>query len=288
MPATSRSYRTSSVDLNVSPEIIKWMHALKGAPMSCLIGLHIAHPRPVGRQWLSLVTDYGYDAITKAMALLVDAYHLAARIGRFESWCLTDSGRQLKLPLFQALDEGDTPRAPIENGFSAFDSSSRSSLLKNNNSILLSTPTTTPGIENGFSVFDSTPAKPPEPLPENLAELFDGLLLGCAHDIAETAMRAALAGEWSAKQIECELTLWVLYVESPLGRGIDLPPARFAAAKIKKLEKSPDFFHRINRNDKHQGTAWNHWEESNRDRIRHAKKLLTEVYDYSFSPLSGW
>lgn len=266
--------KSYSLSIPGDPVAVQLLIALKGAPLSCLAALRIAHPRPLGRRELSAMTGWAKDKITAAMTLLVEVYAFAARIGRYESWCLTTKGVQLRLPLFSEISDPSNLRALPEDENIALPSSSSSSLLHGDFSFSLETPTTPPIVEGEKIVL--------EPLPEQLSDLFDGILLGCPQTFAESAMRAALK-EWKIAQVECELTLWVLYVESPLGRTIDLPPARFAAAKIKKLEKAPDFFHRSNRNDSRYGTAWDRWETENRDRIKRAKTLLKEVYDYSSS-----
>jgi len=256
-------------DLILNPpqtHALQLLRALKGAPLSCLHALHIAHPRALGRADLMLYTGWKKDVISQAMDLLVNVYFFAARVARYESWCLTETGRQLYLPGL-AANQIQAARAPIESDLIVLPSSSSSSIYIESTSLVVQETTTTTTNEGDLIA-----------LPENLTALFDNVLLGCPRAMGENAMRAALADDWTPEQIECELLQWVLYVESPLGRSINMPPARFAAAKIKKFEKCPDFFHRANLTDKQTGNAWEKWNRVNADLIRRAKTLLDFVY----------
>ena len=42
-----------TLDLPGNDDAIQLLRALKGAPLACLIALHIAHPRPLGREQLA-------------------------------------------------------------------------------------------------------------------------------------------------------------------------------------------------------------------------------------------
>lgn len=266
--AASRSYHTTSRAIDMDSDAVRLLRALKGAPFSCLAALHIAHPGPLGRSALQTMTGYAKDAITSAMNLLVNVYGFASRVGRFESWCLTTRGLQLKLPGFSTLLPKDGTRAPLEGDFSALAGSSGSSFIPSSiQPIEQTTPTTT---EGDFSAL--------EPLPPELTDLLDDVFLGCPRTLAETAMRAALKETWTPRQIECEALLWALYAESPLGSSIHTTPARFAARKIEHGEMSPDFLHRVDVRHPQTGAAWERWSEFWSDRIRRAKTLLNEVY----------
>ena len=248
-------------------EAIKLLRALRGAPLSCMVALYMTYPKPQGRAALVDMTRYGRDEITRAMNLLVNIYQLAARVTRFEGWCLTANGYQMRLPFFSALFAESSPRALSEGEKIAFDASSSSSFI--DSSVLNSElkTTTTPEREGEKIALD--------PLPEGLAGfLASDFLLGCPQTMAEKAVRAALENQWTPRQIECELTQWILYVESPLGRGIDLPPARFACAKVQKGEQCHEFFHHENPDDARSGKLWIRWRNRNDKRIRRAEELL--------------
>lgn len=76
------------------------MRALKGAPLSCLV-LMLMHRRPLGAKVLAQRTAYHINTVETALSTLA-GLGLAVKTGRFESWQLTDKGRQL--PLFDMDD----------------------------------------------------------------------------------------------------------------------------------------------------------------------------------------
>lgn len=262
----------STVSIPADPDTVQLVRALKGAPISCLFGMYLCYPQPVGREQLMLITGYKKDEVTDAMKLLINVYYLAAEVKRYFGWVITTKGKQLVLPLFFALTDKGTPRAAVEGDFPALDSSSSRSLLSSTD-LLNSITTPTPESEG-----ENIALVKINPLPEQLEDLISNLMLGCPRSYAESAMRDALAGGWSVDQVECELLCWVLYCESPFGRNIDLPPARFAAAKIKKCEPTDYFFDRYDTRDMKTGSSWEHWEYRNAARISRAKKLLKQVY----------
>lgn len=240
--------------LPVDVSSIRLLGALQGAPLSCLVALYLVHPQPVGRSDLAMMTAYGVATITRAMDKLVNVYHLAARMSRYESWCLTEQGVQLRLPFFGRLFPVAVPqletRAPREDSILALDGSSSSSLLTLSDSDLDLKTTTTPERE------DSILALPPEAL-----ELIEIYLRGCNRAASTNAVRTALERGDTLKDIESEMILWVSYAESPLGKGIR-GPAVLAASKIKAGEKCPDFLWRVDTNDRKTGAAWGRWKDA--------------------------
>src|SRR5437763_1216417 len=80
----------------MSEHPLSQLRALKGAPLSCLIAMHIA-AQPVGANWLSAITGYAHQAITKALIVLRE-FQLAVETSRFNGWTLTPHGQQLVLP----------------------------------------------------------------------------------------------------------------------------------------------------------------------------------------------
>lgn len=103
--------QTFTISLPGDPRAIELLRALKGAPLSCLVALRIAHPKPLDRDQLTLMTGWKKDLVTNAMKLLCDLYMFATRIARYRGWILTDVGKQLALPGLSPLLEKIAPRA---------------------------------------------------------------------------------------------------------------------------------------------------------------------------------
>src|SRR5262245_23644081 len=116
---------------NLDLATVQLLNALQGAPLTCLVGLYIAHPMPVGRAEIAMLTGYSAPTITRCMNLLVNVFHLAARMARYESWCLTDKGYQLRLPLFSGLFNKSDTRAPDEVKIFSLEPSSSSGFISN-------------------------------------------------------------------------------------------------------------------------------------------------------------
>lgn len=233
------------------PRAVDALFKLKGAPLSCLIGLYICHPHPVGRRVLEIMTGYHKDAVTRAMYVLTVTLGYASRLERrYEAWCLTTTGVQLRLPLFSALFRDNGPRALVEGDFSALPGSS-SSLSPLFDLEMEKTTTTTPEREGDFSA-----------LPQEATDLIAKYLRGCKTEIAQAAVRTALERGDTLKEIESEMILWVMYGESPLGYGIH-GAARHAAARIRDGEKCPDYLFRVDPQHPKFGDAWKRWKEAN-------------------------
>lgn len=271
----------NTVTLYGDPDAARLLRDLKGAPLSCLIALYIEHPHPVGQRALQMLTAFSKDAVSKAMNVLVNLHHLASRVGRYESWCLTTKGIQLRLPLFLALSENSSARAPVEGGKNALEMVVSSGLYISSSNDLEQTTTTTER-EGDFSAFppDAKPAL--DLLPSEASALIETYLRGCKRAVAQNAVRAALERGDTLDDIEAEMISWVMYAESPLGKGIRSAPIH-AAARIKSGEKCPEFLFRINKKDKHDGDAWAAWERANEDWIQRLATLRGKPLQGSLS-----
>lgn len=261
----------NTVTLYGDPDAARLLRDLKGAPLSCLIALYIEHPHPVGQRALQMLTAFSKDAVSKAMNVLVNLHHLASRVGRYESWCLTTKGIQLRLPLFLALSENSSARAPVEGGKNALEMVVSSGLYISSSNDLEQTTTTTER-EGDFSAFppDAKPAL--DLLPSEASALIETYLRGCKRAVAQNAVRAALERGDTLADIEVEMISWVIYAESPLGKGIRSASIH-AAARIKSGEKCPEFLFRVNKKDKHDGDAWAAWEHANEEWIQRLAEL---------------
>lgn len=287
----------NTVTLYGDPDAARLLRDLKGAPLSCLIALYIEHPHPVGQRALQMLTAFSKDAVSKAMNVLVNLHHLASRVGRYESWCLTTKGIQLRLPLFLALSENVSPRAPGEGEKNALEMVVGSGLYLSSSNDLVQTTTTTTEREGVFSAFPNASARimPNEnglradALPQNVKPAIDILpseanaliekyLRGCKRATSQHAVRAALARGESLADIEAEMIAWVMYAESPLGKGIR-SPAIHAVSKIKDGEKCPDFLFRVNEKDREHGDAWRKWLEANESWLARLSALQTPASD---------
>lgn len=225
--------KSYSMSVYGDPAAVQLLRALKGAPLSCLGALFLAHPHPLGRDQICAMTDWKRESVTAAMRLLCDVYMLAARMGRYESWCLTTKGVQLHLPLISAPLDNSAPRALGEGDFSAFPPSSSSSfILSDSDSFELKTTTTTTKNEGDFSAFV---------FPERAVEILDEFFDGCPKAIAETALRTALERGDPLPLIEYRALAWSLYCASPRGASIKAHSI-FTARKIEKGERCPDIF----------------------------------------------
>lgn len=283
---------TTSVTLPGDSHKINLLRALKGAPLSCLHALYLAHPTPLDRTQLCLMTDYGKDEITHAMRLLCDLHGFATRLGRYAGWILTSVGAQLHLPGFPVLasaDSGeirtDVPRALGESDFSAFPNGSSGSLYISSSDDLVQTTTTTTGREGDFSAFakpdELGPHKPAiDLLPSEANDLIETYLRGCKRATSQHAVRAALARGDSLADIEAEMIAWVIYAESPLGKGIR-SPAIHAVSKIKDGEKCPEFLFRVNKQDREHGDTWRKWLAANETWLARLRELQTPASDNS-------
>lgn len=287
MPSEHRKMVTTSVTLPGDPRAIELLRALRGAPLSCLQALRIAHPTPLDRTQLCMMTNYKKDEVTEAMRLLCDLYGFATRISRYAGWILTQVGAQLHLPGFQQILTPETPRALGEGDFSAFPPSSSSGLYISSSSEIVQTTTTTPS-EGDFSAFPNASARiepnlrgvRADALPPEANDLIEKYLRGCKRAVAENAVRAALARGDTLESIEIEMLSWVMYAESPLGKGIRSASIH-AAARIKSGEKCPEFLFRVNKKDKDDGDAWTAWERANEEWIQRLEELQSES-------LHGW
>lgn len=278
---------TTSVTLPGDSHKINLLRALKGAPLSCLHALYLAHPTPLDRTQLCLMTDYGKDEITHAMRLLCDLHGFATRLGRYAGWILTSVGAQLHLPGFPVLERADSgeirtdvPRALGEGDFSAFPNGSSSSLYISSSIDLLQTTTTTTTTERegDFSAFP-TDAKPAiDLLPSEANDLIETYLRGCKRATSQHAVRAALARGDTLADIEAEMIAWVMYAESPLGKGIR-SPAIHAVSKIKDGEKCPEFLFRVDEKDRACGDAWRKWLDANKTWIARLYELQTPAFE---------
>lgn len=74
---------------------LKMVRNLKGAPLSCLVVLHLVN-QPVTAKFLCRHTGYSDHSITNALALLED-YQLAMGDTHRSNWRLTNGARQLPL-----------------------------------------------------------------------------------------------------------------------------------------------------------------------------------------------
>lgn len=274
---------TNSVTLPGDPRSIELLRALRGAPLSCLHALRIAHPTPLDRTQLCMMTNYRKDEVTEAMRLLCDLYGFATRIGRYAGWILTQVGVQLHLPGFQQVLTQETPRALGEGDFSAFPNGSSSSLYISSSNELVQTTTTTTEREGDFSAFPTNSKADLDLLPSEANALIEQYLRGCKRATSQHAVRAALARGDSLADIETEMILWVIYAESPLGKGIR-SPAIHAASKIKDGEKCPDFLFRVNEKDREHGDAWRAWLVANETWLARLRELQTPASVVSNSP----
>ncbi len=266
-----RSY-TTSLDLPGDTYAYSVLRALRGAQLSCLHALSIAHPKPLNRTQLILATDYKKDEVTNAMRILESVFGFVARVGRYAGWVLTTKAQQLNLPLFSAFFEKSSPRAPAESDLIAFPNGSSSSFISiSSNELVQQTTTTTPS-ESDFSAFVLTNQQTIDALPSAASELISNYLRGCKRATAESAVRVALARGDTLADIETEMILWVTYAESPLGKGIRSAPI-LAAAKLRNGEKCPDFLFRVNRKDREHGDAWAAWEEANETWLARLREL---------------
>jgi hypothetical protein len=87
------------------------LRALKGAPLSCLFALLLAH-QPVTARWLSAATGYGNQAITTALSTL-EQFRYAVCDSHRSAWRLAE-GVQLALPFGPDLiaDHGNHDSVP--------------------------------------------------------------------------------------------------------------------------------------------------------------------------------
>ena len=252
-----------SLSLNAyQMQAVHLLRALRGAPIACLHALHIMHPRPLGRADLVSLTGFNRDAITKAMTLLVNVYFLAARIGRYESWCLTDKGKQLPLPLLGAgniaQNQEIAARALLEGDFSAPEPSSSSSYLLVQTELNHKT-TTTP--EGDFSALE-----PKFDLPPRIAALHDEWFDGCPQTLFRRAMQTALERGDPAVRIEYRAVAWSLYTQSPFGANIRARSI-FVARKIENDERCPEIFDEMDRD----------WRRQHADALKRLDDLETEL-----------
>lgn len=261
---------TMTLTIPGNPDAIQILRALKGAPLSCLGALRIAHPSLLGQKQLMFMTDYKKDAVTDAMTLLCTVYGFATRSARYNSWGLTTVGVQLKLPGLSDVFSPDASRALLEGDFSALPSSSSSSFLSLSNSESTEKTTTTTENESGKTALPKNEG--PEPVSEEAKALIAKYLRGCQPVHGENAIRAALARGETLQDIEIQMIEWVTYGESPCGKGI-IGPAVVAASKIKKGEKCPVFMHRINTDDPHTGRLWKEWLSVNEDWLERLDEL---------------
>ena len=239
-------------------QAVHLLRALKGAPLACLHALHIMHPHALGRADLISFTGWNKDAVTKAMTLLVNVYFLAARVGRYESWCLTDKGKQLPLPLLTAGNQAQNAeidaRAPIEGDFFALEPSSSSGNIYVPD--LIERETTTTAKSEGGKIA----------LPLKALEIIDEWFDGCPQTIVSRAFQSALTRGDTFPLIEYRVIAWHLYTQSPLGRSIKAR-AIFVARKIENGERCPDFFKEMDSD----------WRYTNREMLRRLDVLDTQM-----------
>lgn len=246
------------MNLSLTPyqtQAVQLLRALRGPALSCLHALHLVHPHPLGRADLVYFTGFNKDAVTKAMALLVNVYFLAARVGRYESWCLTDKGKQLQLPMFSEVLPANDARAPSEGDFSALPPSSSSSLYIDSYSLSVQTTTTTTENEGDFSA-----------LPPRVLEILDEWFDGCPRTLSHRAMRTALTRGDAIPLIEYRVIAWTLYTQCPLGASIKTRSI-FIARKIENGERCPEFFDKMDRG----------WRSDHRAELRHLEELEAEL-----------
>jgi len=86
-------------------EPLSLLRQLKGAPLSVLFALTIAH-QPVGERWLIQVSGYSQNMVRNALGYLNEC-NLARRNGRYDAWVLADGARQLPL-MVDVLGAGES------------------------------------------------------------------------------------------------------------------------------------------------------------------------------------
>ena len=85
--------------LPFKPEALPYIKTLSGAPATIILAMLVA-TRPVGRNELTIVTEYGKDKIAEGLQIL-EALGIAQNIKRYQGWMLTQKGKQLVMPFFQ-------------------------------------------------------------------------------------------------------------------------------------------------------------------------------------------
>jgi len=85
------------MSLPFKTETLPYIKTLSGAPASLFFAL-LAATRPVGRNELAIVVDYGKDKVAEGLKIL-EALGIAQNIKRYQGWMLTKHGRQLAMPL---------------------------------------------------------------------------------------------------------------------------------------------------------------------------------------------
>lgn len=248
--------KTFSFTIPANPLDVQLLRALKGAPLSCLGALHLAYPSPLGRSQLHAMTGWAKDKITDAMRLLVDVFGFAARLGRYESWCLTDKGKQLKLPFFQTSTPADFTRALSEGEKIALPPSSSSYLLSNT-VIESDLKTTTTGEGEKIA------------LPKRIADLIEEWFDGCPKKLAKRALETAHQRGDPPVRIEYRAIAWTLYTQSPMGKNIKMP-AIFVARKIEQDERCPMDFDKFS-------TMEREWRRNHKGALERLEELDREL-----------
>lgn len=243
------------------------------SPLTVLFGVYLAHPYPIGRKDLVALTGIGRDSVTKYAYLLEYNIGLITKTHRPMGWILTDNGRrQFELPGMENF-----PRALQKGDFIAFPSSS-SSFISDKNELVQEDTTTTPDQKGDLIAF-SKPA--PEPLPENLEDLFYGLLLGYPRPKAEQIIRDALNDSqdaWTPEQIELELLEHFLHRESPAGIGLTAPAAHYALACVARRTLARNPLDEMDLHHPKHGDAWERWHTKHKAKIKRIKELEASVY----------
>jgi hypothetical protein len=211
----------------------RFLHALKGAPLVCLLGLRWLR-RPVGVGELAECTGYERDTVAKGLRVLA-VWGLAETPGGYGQWRLTAAAVQL--PLF-------TPDQLVEGGVSAelaektrqFAGSS-SSLINplNEQDKLLPLP----------DLAEKTRQFAPEtaPFSAECCRLAEVLVTrtGCGRSRARQAVQQALEEhDLTPAAVEIEIITWAHYCRQRTGKGIDNPGA-FVAAKLARNEPAPAY-----------------------------------------------
>lgn len=203
----------------------RFLHALKGAPLVCLLGLRWLR-RPVGVVELAECTGYERDTVARGLRVLA-VWGFAETPGGYGQWRLTAVATQL--PLF-------TPEQLADGGVSAelaeknrqFAGSSSSLINPLNEGIK---PLLLPG-----ELAEKTRQFTPETL--RLAEILV-TRTGCRRERAQVAVETALVEHGlTPAEVEIEIITWVHYCRQRTGRGIDNPGA-FVAAKLARNEPAP-------------------------------------------------
>ncbi len=198
------------------------------------------------------------DAVEDSVGPMeADGYISRIGAGRHPRWWVTDKARQLALPGLLLKNEGE--KITLTSG-----SSSSSSKLEATHCVTSDQPLQLQSEGEKITLTSDD---------KRLIALFEEY--GCPRQRAAAAVAVAIERGDSPNYIECQFQSWRLYVESPLGDGIKLPPAAFAAKKIEMGEFCAEFDHRRNTRDERR---WNRWDNDNRQTLLRIDVLWEQIW----------